>query len=124
MPGNSRQLTREAEREFPVRVRLAATGGLGQALTPIHKWLDDNCGADSWRTASGGMIADMGQDAIAFYFSDATLATAFVARWCEGGTAPSENGSFKPRRDAPRKRSELPSYGWKMPWSDDEMPTD
>ena len=118
MPGNSRQLTKEAEREFPVRVRLAAVAGLGQALTGIYKRLDDNCGADSWKTAPGGMIADLGHDATGFYFRDATLAAAFVARWCVGGTPPSDGGSFKLRTDAPRKRSEMTNYGWKMPLSD------
>jgi hypothetical protein len=41
MPGNPRQLTADAEREYPVRVRVSAGGGFGQALTKIHAWLDE-----------------------------------------------------------------------------------
>ena len=55
MPGNSRQLTAAAEQEYPVRVRIAADGAFGSALNKIHAWLDENCGADSWKTAPAGM---------------------------------------------------------------------
>ena len=60
----------------------------------------------------------VGNDATAFYFRNATLAAAFVARWCEGGSdLPVRNGAFLMRTDAPRRRSEMPHYGWKMPGS-------
>jgi hypothetical protein len=114
MPGNSRQLTAAAEREYPVRVRVSAGEGFGQALTKMHRWLDDNCGEDSWKTAPSGMRG-MGNDATAFYFRNATIAAAFVARWRTGGNPPADSGAFKMREDAPNRRSEMPNYGWKMP---------
>jgi hypothetical protein len=118
MPGNSRQLTAAAEQEYPVRVRIAADGAFGSALNKIHAWLDENCGADSWKTAPAGMRG-IGNDATAFYFRNATLAAAFVARWCEGGSdLPVRGGAFLMRKDAPRRRSEMPHCGWKMPGSD------
>ncbi len=111
MPGNPRALVKEAERDYPVRVRIGLpAGGLGRALEGMHNWLDENCGADSWKTASAGERG-IANDAVAFYFRDATLAAAFVARWCDGGKPPSESGAFKLRQDAPKRRSELPNYG-------------
>ena len=114
MPGNSRQLTAEAEREYPVRVRVSVDEGFGRALTKMHAWLDENCGADSWKTAPSG-ARGVGNDATPFYFRNATIAAAFVIRWCDGGTPPADGGAFKIRQDAPLRRSELPHYGWKMP---------
>jgi hypothetical protein len=36
----------DAERRFPVRIKLAIpAGGLGQRLPQMHAWLDENCGA-------------------------------------------------------------------------------
>jgi hypothetical protein len=104
MPGNPRAIVRDAEREYPVRVRLALPGnGLGKMIEEMHAWLDENCGADGWTIAPAGTRGVV-NDAIAVYFRDATLAAAFVARWCAGGTAVTENGAFKPRRDAPKRR--------------------
>ncbi len=119
MPGNSRQLTAEAEREYPVRVRVATNGGFGRALTQMHAWLDENCGADSWKTAPSGMRG-VGNDATAFYFRNATIAAAFVARWCDGGNPPADGGAFKMRQDAPMRRSEIPHRGWQMPVRDED----
>jgi hypothetical protein len=112
MPGNPRAIVAAAEREFPVRVRVALPGaGLGRALEGMHAWLDQNCGADRWTTAPSGTHGVV-NDAVAFYFRNATLAAAFVARWCAGGEPQSEGGAFKVREDAPTERSALPYYGW------------
>ena len=43
-------------------------------------------------------------DAIAVYFADATIAGAFVARWCVGHKADSTDGLFRVRDDAPTTR--------------------
>ena len=43
-------------------------------------------------------------DAIAIYFNDATLAAAFVARWCAGYRAESTDGVFQIREDEPTPR--------------------
>ena len=46
-------------------------------------WLDENCGADGWAMTPSGMRGVL-NDAVSIYFLDATLASAFVARWCAG----------------------------------------
>jgi len=43
-------------------------------------------------------------DALSVYFADATLATAFVARWCVGAKAGTTRGVFQVRDDAPEAR--------------------
>ena len=63
----------EAERRFPVRIRIAANQGLGARLDQMHQWLDQNAGADGWAmTPSGGRGVING--AIAVYFADAAIA--------------------------------------------------
>jgi hypothetical protein len=63
----------------------------------MNAWLDENCGADGWvMTPSGG--------AVAIYFGDATLASAFVARWCVGSKAAATGGGFQVREDEPVPR--------------------
>jgi hypothetical protein len=49
----------------------------------MHAWLDENCGADGWVMAPAGLRGVV-NDAVALYFLDATLAAAFVSRWCAG----------------------------------------
>jgi hypothetical protein len=45
----AQQAVRDAERRFPVRVRIAVPpGGLGSRLDQIIAWLDANCGVDGW----------------------------------------------------------------------------
>ena len=84
MPGNPREMITMAERRFPVRVRLAVPpGGFGQRYTDITAWLDENCGANGWAMTPSGMRGVL-NDAVSIYFLDATLASAFVARWCAG----------------------------------------
>jgi hypothetical protein len=46
-------------------------------------------------------------DAVAVYFRDATLATAFVARWCLAAEPSIPEGWFKVREDDPLPRSAL-----------------
>jgi hypothetical protein len=45
-------------------------------------------------------------DALTIYFSDATLASAFVARWCAGYKAETGWGVFQVRDDEPIPRAE------------------
>jgi len=104
MAASSKLMVSEAERRFPVRIRIAVpTGGFGVCLTAIHEWLDQNAGADGWaRTPSGarGVV----NDAIAIYLADATIASAFVARWCAGHKAEAADGLFRVREDVPTPR--------------------
>ena len=94
----------EAARRFPVRIRIALPeGGLGERLGEMHRWLDDTCGAAGWAmTPSGGK--GVANDAMAIYFTDAAIASAFVARWCAGYHVETAAGLFRVRDDAPAAR--------------------
>ena len=43
-------------------------------------------------------------DAVSIYFADATLASAFVARWCVGSKVETAGGVFHVRDDEPAPR--------------------
>ena len=46
MAASSNLMIGEAERRFPVRIKMAVpAGGFGRRLTDINAWLDANCGA-------------------------------------------------------------------------------
>jgi hypothetical protein len=84
MPSNPRQIQRDAERRFPVRVRIAVPDdGIVRQFAVMHDWLDAVCGEDGWSSAPAGLIG-VANDAVAFYFDDAALAQAFVNRFCCG----------------------------------------
>ncbi|MGH7061326.1 MAG: hypothetical protein ACREFH_13125 [Stellaceae bacterium] len=84
MAANSKLMIAEAERRYPVRIRLAVPpGGPGVQLDRIKGWLDQNCGADGWAMTPSGSRGVL-NDALSIYFRDPALATAFVARWCIG----------------------------------------
>jgi hypothetical protein len=94
----------EAERRFPVRLRVALpAGGFGTRLTAIHEWLDQNAGADGWAITPSGSRGVV-NDALAIYLADATIASAFVARWCAGHKAEAADGLFRVRDDEPAPR--------------------
>ena len=104
MPGNAREMVTTAERRFPVRIRIGVPpGGLGRRLTEMTAWLDENCGSDGWAMTPSGMRGVL-NDAISLYFADATLASAFVARWCVGSKAEAAGGVFQVREDEPAPR--------------------
>ena len=96
--------TSEAESRFPVRVRIGIPpGGLGRRLDEMNVWLDANCGADGWAIAPSGSRGVL-NDALVIYFADATLASAFVARWCDSGKVEAVDGAFRLRDDEPTPR--------------------
>jgi hypothetical protein len=104
MPGNPRDPVTAAERRFPIRVRVGIpSGGLGQRLTQMTGWLDGNCGADGWAITPSGVRGVL-NDAISIYFADATLASAFVTRWCAGSKMEAAGGVFQVRDDEPAPR--------------------
>ena len=104
MPGNPREIVTMAERRFPVRIRIGVPlSGLGQRYTEITAWLDGNCGADGWAITPSGMRSVM-NDAVSIYFREATLASAFVARWCAESKVETEGGVFRIREDEPAPR--------------------
>jgi hypothetical protein len=84
MPGNPREMITMAERRFPARIRIGVPpGGFGQRYMEMTAWLDANCGANGWAMTPCGLRGVL-NDAASIYFLDATLAGAFVARWCAG----------------------------------------
>jgi hypothetical protein len=104
MAASSKLMITEAERRFPARLRVAIPpGGFGQRLTEMHAWLDQNCGADGWAITLAG-TRGVPIDAVSIYVRDATLASAFVARWCVGGRADTTGGVFRVREDEPASR--------------------
>ena len=106
MPGNPRKMITTAERTFPVRVRIGVPpGGPGQRYSQITDWLDANCGAEGWALTPAG-IRGVLNDAVSVYFADATLASAFVARWCIGSKVEATGGVFQVREDEPAPRVE------------------
>jgi hypothetical protein len=107
MVRNARDLVIEAERRFPIRVRVVVPpGGFGSRLNRIYAWLDENCGADGWQITPSG-IRGVVNDAIAVYFGNAVLAAAFVARWCAPGP---KDGFLRAREDEPLKRVPTPLH--------------
>jgi hypothetical protein len=104
MPGNPREMITTAERTFPVRIRLALPpGGLGRRHTQITAWLDENCGSNGWAMTPSGVRGVL-NDAVSLYFADATLASAFVARWCAGSKVETAGGVFQIREGEPAPR--------------------
>src|SRR5437899_8140100 len=104
MAASSRLMIGEAERRFPVRIRIGVPPeGLGGRLDALKAWLDDNCGAGGWAMTPSGMRGVL-NDAVSIYFRDATLASAFVARWCAGYRVEAARGVFRVREDGPLPR--------------------
>jgi len=104
MAAGSKLMIVEAERRFPCRIKLAVpNGGFGERLTEMHTWLDENCGADGWAITPAGLRGVL-NDAVSIYFLDATLASAFVARWCARSKVDTAEGVFRVRTDRPSKR--------------------
>ena len=58
------------------------------------------CGSDGCAMTPSGVREGL-NDAVSVYFTDATLASAFVARWCVGSKAETAGGVFQMREDEP-----------------------
>ena len=110
MAASSKMMIGEAEGRFPVRVRVAVPpAGLGRRLDEMADWLDATCGADGW-ALTPSRLRGVVNDAVAVHFRDASLASAFVARWCRGSEAEVSEGAFRVRGDAPMPRTAMPSH--------------
>jgi hypothetical protein len=111
MAASSKLMIGEAERRFPVRIRLALPpGGFGTRLPEIHAWLDANCGADGWAITPSG-LRGVRNDAVAIYLLDTATATGFVARWCAGSKVEAIDGAFRLRDDTPTPRIAAKPHG-------------
>jgi len=104
MAASSKLMMVEAERRFPVRIRIGVPlQGLGARLDQMRAWLGENCGADGWALTPSGVRGVL-NDAISVFFADAMLASAFDARWCIGSKAETVGGVFQVREDEPAPR--------------------
>jgi hypothetical protein len=104
MAASSRLMITEAERRFPVRIRIAVPSrGLGERLNQIQELLDQNAGADGWAMTPSGVRGVL-NDALSIYLADATIASAFVARWRVGDRAESADGLFRIQEEEPTPR--------------------
>jgi hypothetical protein len=61
------------------------------------------CSSDGWAMTPSGSRGVL-NDAISLYFADATLASAFVARWCVGSKVATTGGVFHVPEDEPAPR--------------------
>jgi hypothetical protein len=96
--------TMESDFASLVRIRIAVRpNGSRRAASQITAWLDENCGADGWAMTPSGTRGVL-NDALSIYFADATLASAFVARWCVAAKAETAGGVFQVRADEPEPR--------------------
>jgi hypothetical protein len=105
MAVGSRATISDAERRFPVRIRMALpAGGFGQRLDVRHAWLDQNCGADEWMKTLA-RLRGVANDAVAIYFRGAALAGALVTGWCRRRLqrARSSSATMVPCRHVPRR---------------------
>jgi hypothetical protein len=110
MAASSKLMIGEAERRFPVRIRIAVPPeGLGARIDAIKAWLDENCGAGCWAMTPAGLRGVV-NDAVAVYFCDPALAGAFVARWCCRCRVAAVEGAFQVRQDAPPARRGAPLH--------------
>ena len=102
MAASSRLMITEAERRFPVRIRIAADQGWGRGSIRCRRGSTRMLAPMAGQTPSGarGVVSD----AIAIYLADATIASAFVARWCAGHRAEAADGLFRVREDGPAPR--------------------
>jgi hypothetical protein len=98
------EAARDAERRFAVRIRVAVPAtGFGESLDQMQKWLDQNTGADGWALTPSG-IRGVVNDAIAVYFADVSIASAFVSRWCRTQKVETVDGLYQVREDEPTPR--------------------
>ena len=84
---------------FPVLAGSAFRPAVSASAHSNHRRLSENCGADGRATAPSGTCGAL-NDAPSIYFADATLANAFVVRWCVGARAEATGGVFQVREDA------------------------
>ena len=110
MAASSKFMIGEAEKRFPVRIKLAVpAGGLGDRLNQMNAWLDANYGANGWAMTPAGLRGVV-NDAMAIYFLDPASAAGFVARWCATTKVDIAAGAFQIREDEPMPRVPLKDH--------------
>ena len=110
MAAGSRAMIADAERRFPIRVRIAVPGGgLSQRLNDMYAWLGQNCGSDGWLITPAGLRGVV-NDAVAIDSVYAALAAGFVARWCRQRLPEIAEGAFVIRDNDPAPPRPAPSH--------------
>ena len=99
----AQQAAHDAERGSPIRIRAVPPESLGTRLDQIIASLDANCGVDGW-TSTPSSTQGVVNDVLAICFADATLASAFVARWCAMQRVEIVDGVYQVRDDEPTPR--------------------
>jgi hypothetical protein len=103
----AQQSVREAERRFPVRIRIGIPPeGLREPLDKMIEWLDANCGSNGWNSTPASTRGVL-NDALAIYFADVTLASAFVTRWCASQKVEILDGVVRDDERTPRMEAGL-----------------
>ena len=101
---------RDTDRRFPVRVKVAVPPtGLGKQLTQMQNWLGHNAGSDDGATTPSSERGVL-NDALSIHFGDATIASAFLARWCIVYRPEPADGVYRIRKDEPRPRVSAPDH--------------
>lgn len=75
----------------------------------MQDWLDHDAGADGWAMTPSGERGVL-NDAVSIHLADATIASAFLARWCIGYRAEASDGLFRIREDEPTPRVRAPDH--------------
>jgi len=73
---------------------------------------------------AAGRVRGVLDDAISVFFVDATLASAFVARWCQGSKAETAGGVFQVREDQPSSADRGGPASDAMSVGRDHLPSD
>ena len=103
MAASSGFMIAEAERRFPIRVRIGVPpDGLGPRLDRIKAWLDENAGADGWAMTPSGTRGVLNERRRQLRGSD---------RWCAGYQVETAGGVFQVREDEPTQRIGVTPHG-------------
>jgi hypothetical protein len=78
-----------------------AVGSRTTVAKPVPSVVTGGISAAPVRLASNVIVLN---DAISIYFADATLASAFLARWCASAKVETASGVFHVREDEPAPR--------------------
>jgi hypothetical protein len=88
----AQQSEHQSARAWRWRVLIALPPtGFGRQLATMQAWLDQSCGPSGWEAAPAG-TAGIVNDAVAFYFTSAADARAFVDRFSCGYRAAPPHG--------------------------------
>ena len=104
MTASSSFMIAEAERRFPVRIRIGVPpDGLGSRLDGIKAWLDENCGANGWAMTPSGTRGVL-NDALSIYSAIPPSRVPLSRDGVPGTRSRRRAVSFQVREDEPMPR--------------------